>query len=270
MKFHRVSAIARKELLHVLRDKRSLFMAIAIPVLMLVLYGYALNLDVDRIPLVVFDQSQSPESRQFISRFIGSRYFVECKRAERYTDVESDVGSGAAMAALIIPTEFCKGKQSTQKYLVQFIIDGSDPAIATQAQFYATSITEAYGVSLASRLLHRSGIITQRTVLNVCERAWYNPDLRSRNYLFPGLIAIMMTVISTVQTSLTIAREWESGTMEQLISTPVKAPELILGKLMPYFAIGMVNVLIAVLTARYVFDLPFRGGIGLLCDGGGF
>lgn len=264
MKFFRVWAVARKELIHVMRDRRSLGMAIAIPMLLLILFGFALTLDVDNVPIVVWDQSGTQHSREFISQFADSRYFNVRAHLASYREVEHAIDSGHALAALIVPADFADQIVAGRNVPVQMIVDGSDANTATIAMGYARVVAFVYSQQVALREVQRAGGRAPAAPVEVRPRVWYNPDLESRNYIIPGLIAVIMMVIAALLTSLTVAREWERGTMEQLISTPVRGPELILGKLLPYFAVGMLDVLLAVLMGEFVFHVPLRGNVGLL------
>jgi ABC-2 type transport system permease protein len=260
----RAWAVARKEFIHVLRDARSLGMAIAIPMLMLVLFGYALTLDVDNVPMVVWDQSQTQVSRDFISLFQGSRYFSVQAYARTYREVERAIDSGRALVALIVPRDFAARIDSGRPTPVQMIVDGSDSNTATIAMGYADVVAATYSQDIAMREIRRMGGLSPRAPLDLRPRVWFNADMESKNYIIPGLTAVIMMVIAALLTSLTVAREWERGTMEQLISTPVKGPELVLGKLLPYFAIGMFDVALAVLMGKFLFQVPLRGSTVLL------
>jgi ABC-2 type transport system permease protein len=260
----RVWAVARKEFIHVIRDPRSLGMGIAIPMLLLLLFGYALTLDVDNVPLVVWDQSESPASRQLVSGFLGSRYFLLRSYVHNYPEVEQAVDSGRALMALIIPRDFSGRIESGRLAPVQIIADGSDSNTATIAMGYADVVALAYSQGVAVNTLRRTGGRMIQTPVDLRPRVWFNADMESKNYIIPGLIAVIMMVIAALLTSLTVAREWESGTMEQLISTPLKGSELILGKLLPYFAIGMLDVLLAVVMGQFLFRVPLSGNVALL------
>ena len=264
MKLLRVRAIAKKESIHILRDPRSLGMAIAIPMLLLLLFGYALSLDVDNVPTVVWDQNHSQQSRELISRLGGSRYFSLVDSVNSYPEIERAIDSGSALLAVIIPAEFAGRIESNRPTPVQAIVDGSDPNTATIAMGYLDVVMFSYSQDVA---LHAVRQIRGRTValpVDLRARVWFNADLKSQNYIIPGLIAVIMMVIAALLTSLTVAREWEQGTMEQLIATPVKGNELILGKLLPYFAIGLLDVALAVLMGEFLFDVPLRGSVALL------
>lgn len=260
----RLWAIARKEFLHVVRDPRSLAMAIAMPLLLMLLYGYALSLDVDNVPTVVWDQSDTPASRDFLSYFNGSRYFSIRAYVRNYREVEEAIDTRQALVALIIPRNFAGRLESGREASVQLIADGSDSNTATLAMGYADVVVLTYAQGVAIRLVERAGMRPPPPPLDFRPRVWFNAEMESRNYIIPGLIAVIMMVIAALLTSLTVAREWERGTMEQLISTPVKGPELIFGKLLPYFAIGMFDVLLVVLLGEFLFRVPLRGNLALL------
>ncbi len=264
MKWQRVWAVARKEFIHIVRDPRSLGMAIAIPMLLLVLFGYALTLDVDDAPTVVWDQSESHASRAFLSHFAGSPYFSIRANVSSYAEVERAIDSGQALAAVIVPADFAARIESGRAAPVQLIVDGSDSNTAMIAIGYADAVARTYSEQAAIQEIRRLGRVALRTPLDTRPRVWFNADMESKNYIIPGLIAVIMMVIAALLTSLTVAREWERGTMEQLISTPVKGRELILGKLLPYFAVGMLDVLLAVLMGEFLFHVPLRGNVALL------
>lgn len=264
MKPQRVWAVSRKEFIHIMRDPRSLGMAIAIPMLLLVLFGYALTLDVDEVPMVVWDQSQSHASREFLARFAGSHYFSLRGHVQSYQEVERAIDSRQALLAVIIPTDFARLLQSLRPTPIQVIVDGSDANTATIAMGYADILTLAHSQEVILAQSRRVAGKTFGQPVDFRPRVWFNADLESKNYIIPGLIAVIMMVIAALLTSLTVAREWERGTMEQLIATPVKGHELILGKLLPYFAIGMLDVLLAVLMGEFMFHVPLRGNAALL------
>jgi ABC-2 type transport system permease protein len=264
MNWRRTRAVARKEFLHVLRDARSMGMAVAIPLLMLMLYGYALTLDVDRVPTVVWDQSQTALSRKLTAGYSGSKYFKVVGYVTSYPDLERDIDTRRALVALVIGRDFAQRIEAGRDAPVQFIVDGSDSNTATIAMGYADNVNQTFSKELTDKQALRSGYQAPKIPLDLRPRVWFNADLESRNYIVPGLIAVIMMVIAALLTSLTVAREWERGTMEQLISTPVKGSELVLGKLAPYFVIGLLDMCLAVLMGRFLFHVPLRGSLLLL------
>jgi ABC-2 type transport system permease protein len=260
----RLAAIARKEFLHVLRDWRSLALALAIPMLLIWLFGYALTMDLKNAPTAVWDQSHTPASRDFLHQLDGSPYFVIRQRPDNYRALTEALDRRDVIAALVIPTDFADRLQSGRSVTLQILLEGSDANNANLALGYITGLTQLFNRKIMVRRLQRTGPGRPILPIEAETRAWYNPDLRSRNVIVPGIIAVVMVVIAAMLTSVTIAREWETGTMEQLISTPVRVPELVIGKVVPYFVIGLTDVAIAVLMGRFIFDVPLRGNPALL------
>ncbi len=264
MNARRILAVARKEVLHIRRDPRSLGMALAIPALMMFLFGYALTLDVDNVPLAVWDQSGTPESRELVSRFEGSRYFDVRPGALGYPEIERAILDREVLAALVIPRDFAARLNASPPAPVQFLLDGSDANTATIALGYAEGVARAFTLEDAAHRAAASGSPAAVVPLEVRSRVWFNEDLESKNFIVPGLIAVIMMVIAALLTSLTFAREWEQGTMEQLVSTPVTGKEIIAGKLLPYFALGMIDLAVSVVIGKYLFHVPLRGSYALL------
>lgn len=264
MKFQRLLAVVKKEFLHVFRDWRSLYLSLAIPVILIMLFGYALTLDLRKVPTVVWDQSRSLESRDLLSLFAGSPYFSLVGYHEGYPALQLALERGSAMIAVVIPSDFSEKINAGKKTDIQIIGDGSDANTSRLAMGYASTVGMIYSTNVTTRKLQLSGIKPLVPPVEMVSRSWYNPDLRSQNVIIPGIIAIVMVVIAAMLTSVTIAREWETGTMEQLISTPLKGPELIFGKVIPYFVIGMTDVVIAVSMGKWLFQVPIVGNAGLL------
>lgn len=264
MNIRRLLAVARKESLHLLRDWRSLTLALAIPLLLILLYGYALTLDLRNVPTVVWDQSRSPESRELLSLFQSSPYFTLKGYRDNYTSLGKDLDSGLAMVALVIPGDFAAKVQAAKPVKIQIISDGSDANTSRLAMNYAANIGMIYAMEVTSAQMELKGRGELKRPVELQQRAWYNPGLRSQNVLIPGIIALVMIVVAALLTSTTIAREWETGTMEQLISTPLRGPELIFGKVIPYFCIGIIDVALAVLMGRFIFSVQIVGNTALL------
>ncbi|MBT1073181.1 ABC transporter permease [Pelotalea chapellei] len=265
MNLRRLKAVAKKEFIHVLRDPRSLMMGIGMPMMLLFLFGYALTLDVDRVPLAVWDQSQTVESRELISRFSGSRYFDLVLTTESYGRIEEAIDRREALIALVVPADFARSLSRGKKAVVQAIVDGSDPTTATIALGYADATTAGFSGDVSMKKLRKQSVqSTKFPALDLRPRVWFNADMVSRNFIFPGLIAVVMMIMAAILTSLSMAREWETGTMEQLIVTPVSPSELVLGKLAPYFCIGLLDLLLCIGVGEFLFDVPLRGSLVLL------
>jgi len=261
MNFRRLRAIARKEVLHIIRDPRSLASAIMTPLIMLLLFGFALSLDVDRIPTIVFDLDHTPQSQDLIRDFRGSRYFQIVEETQSYRPIEQAMDARRALLAVVIAPGYSRDLLSGGQAQVQLLLDGSDSNTASIAQAYAEGVVATYGarVRLDAQRLH-AGNAPQPGV-EADMRVWYNPDMISRNYIVPGLIAVLMMIITGNLSSLTIAREWENGTMEQLLSTPVRPVELALGKLSAYFLIGLIDMAMCMVIGIFVMGVPFKGSL---------
>ena len=260
----RTLAIAHKEGLHILRDARSLIMALAVPVLMLLLFGYALTLDVDRITTLIYDQDGSPQSRELIARFAGSRFFQIRGTVDNYRAIEQKIDSNQCLLAVIIPPDYSRNLLSSREADVQLILDGSDSNTASIALGYAEALARTYAFELRAQTLQRKDGGRLDPPVDAQLRVWFNSELVSRNYIVPGLISVIMMIIAAMITSLTIAREWENGSMEQLLSTPVRAHEIVLGKMFAYFVLGLADALITIGVGVFLFKVPLRGNPLLL------
>jgi len=254
----RLLAISRKEIIQLRRDPRSLALAFLLPVFLLILFGYAITWDVNDIALAVLDHDNSRESRELIDRFRSSGYFTLKERIEREGDLDALLTGGHVQIGLIIPPDFSANLGSGRPAMLQAIVDGSDANTATTILAYTRAIALRY----SSMILLRGAKLA--TPVASQSRVWYNEDLTSRNMIVPGLVAVIMMIIAAMLTSLTIAREWERGTMEQLAATPVSRQEVVLGKLLPYLGIGLFDVIVVSLIGVWLFDVPFRGNALLL------
>jgi ABC-2 type transport system permease protein len=254
MSLRRLWAIARKEAIQLRRDSRSLALAFALPAALLLLFGYAISLDVRNIDLAVLDRSQSQPSRRLVDAFVASGYFRISAHLARDADVRRVLDRGEARLVLVIPPDFARVPADGPRS-VQLLLDGSDANTATIAQNYAEAIMTRFAAHLGGA---RASPIDTRM------RIWYNETLESRNMIVPGLIAVIMSIIAAMLTALTIAREWERGTMEQLAATPVGRTEVVLGKLLPYVAIGVIDVTAAIVAGLLIFGVPLRGNVVLL------
>lgn len=247
----RLWALVKKEFIHIIRDPRSLAMAFLMPLILLILFGYAITMDIKTLNLAVYDQDKSASSRNYLEGFPASSYFSVVAAVESYAGARALLDQGKAHLALVIPPHFARDLEQGRTTKVQILADGSDANTATIALGYAEAITNRFSTA-------QLGTKIELAVDNRL-RVWYNPELKSRWFIIPGLIAVIMTVITALLTSLTVSREWESGTMEQLIATPVQPIELFLGKMAPYFVIGVLDVLFSVAMGVWVFDVPLRG-----------
>ena len=262
MSFRRTRAIARKEMLHILRDPRSLFAALMQPLVMLLIFGWALSLDVDQIPTFIYDQDQSPQSRDLVRDFQGSRYFHIVEEVHGYKPIEQAINMRRCLLGVVIPVNFAKQIGQKQATQVQLLIDGSDSNTAAIAQGYAQSMVALYSQRIQAPIQTAAGHVPGGVTPEV--RVWYNPDLLSGNFIVPGLIVVIVMIIAANLGSLTVAREWENGTMEQLLSTPARPSELAFGKLSAYFVVGATDLIIALVIGIFVFDVPMKGSMALL------
>jgi ABC-2 type transport system permease protein len=254
----RMMAMARKEAIQLRRDRRSMIMAFVLPLFMLLFFGYAISWDVKDIRLAVLDLDHSQAGRQLLDALTGSGYFKVVEYLDAHAQIDERLDHGRATAVLVIPEGFSRNLAARRDAPVQLLLDGGDANTATIALNYANAIVARWsaGVLLDGRRM---------TVPADAEtRVWYNPTLASRNMIVPGLIAVIMSIIAAMLTALTIAREWERGTMEQLAATPVHRFEVVLGKLLPYLAIGILDVGVTIGAGMLVFGVPLRGSIILL------
>jgi ABC-2 type transport system permease protein len=264
MNLRRTRAVAKKEFLHILRDPRSLTMALAVPLLMLLLFGYGLTLDVDRIPTLVYDSDKTPESRELIARFQGSRFFQILDYVNEYRTIEKRIDQDQCLLAVVVPQGYARELLAGREPQVQLIFDGSDSNTASIARGYADTLLQVYAMDVRTRALDRKGGAKLNPPVDARLRVLYNNELKSRNFIVPGLIAVILAIIASLITSLTIAREWEMGTMEQLLSTPVRPAELVLGKLLAFFTVGFIDMMVSIAVGVLVFRVPLRGDLLLL------
>ncbi|MBM4288925.1 MAG: ABC transporter permease [Deltaproteobacteria bacterium] len=259
----RTWAIFRKELIHIRRDPASLVQVILIPVILLLINGYALNFDLKDTPLAVYNQDGSRLSQDLVQRFQASRYFEIYRYVKNYEAISNLINTRAVMAALVIPHDFSRRLKAGQTVKIQLIVDGVNANTANLIITYTQGIGLAYNQNLLLERLHLHGLTTIAAPLVSEPRLWFNEDLESRNFIVPGLIAIIMTIVGALLTALCIIREKERGSMEGLMGTPLKKSELILGKLGPYFLIGMIDMVIAMAMGKFLFQVPFRGSLTL-------
>jgi len=251
----RIIAIARKEFLHIIHDIRSLVIIFVMPVIMLVLFGYALNLEIKNIDLAVFDYSKTPLSRKLINQFDANKYFTVSYQNGSPKSIDSLFLSKRARAAIIIDQNFAKKFEHSQQTPIQLVIDASDPNAASFIKIYCNGVINDFNET------HNANL---HLPFEVKQRIWYNPDMRSAYFFVPGLIALILIMISALLTSITITREKEMGTMEQILVSPVRPNEIIIGKVLPYILLAFLDGLMILLLGVLIFDVPFQGSYLLL------
>jgi ABC-2 type transport system permease protein len=264
MSIRRIKALVKKEFIQMSRDVRSLMGALFIPLLMIFLFGYALSLDVDRIPVVVLDRDETPVSRDFSHRVVDSRYFSLVRHLNTDREIDRVLARGDALMALVIPADFAAGVKRGVPVPVQVIIDGSDSNTATMAMGYLKAVAAGFDMGIQEKRLQRAGLKMVDMPLEGRVRVWFNPELKSRNFIIPGLTGVIMMAICSLMTALSVSREKETGTLEQLISTPISSMELLLGKLLPYVVVGLADLALVVGAGVLIFGVPFRGSYLLL------
>ena len=259
MSLTRFLAVAKKEMVQILRDSRSLIIVLIMPIILVLLFGYGVNLDLKHLPIYVYDRDGSQQSQDLLKRFQASDYFEIVCGVNNYRDLTRAIDDGHAKMGIVIPWDFSQRLRDGRPASVQALVDGTDDNTANVLIGYAQAVVQGYSSDVQLDWLRDRGQIAQLAPVSVETRTWYNEDLESSAFIVPGVLALVMSVIGAFLTSLTIAREWERGTMEQLISTPVSPLEIMFGKLVPYFVIGMIDVIVCALIALYWFQVPFRG-----------
>jgi ABC-2 type transport system permease protein len=264
MDLKRTWAISRKELIHIRRDPISLLQIILLPVLLLLLYGYALTFDIKNVTIAVYDQEGSQLSQDFINRFRGTEYFRLEKFTNDYQELKRLITERQVQAGLVLPYDFSWQYQTGKTAKGQALVDGTDSNTANIVLGYIQAVTSAYNQKLLEQRIIAKGPGRNEMPVDSQTRFWFNEDLESRNYIVPGLIAVIMTVVGALLTSLTVVRELERGSMEGLLATPLKRTELLLGKLGPYFIIGMFDMAVVLAMGKFLFQVPLRGSPVLL------
>lgn len=257
----RIASIVRKEFIQIRRDRRTLAMVLLMPLFQLLIFGYAIATDVRNVSTAIWDSSRTPESRALISSFEQSGYFTIRYLAESYADMTRLIDSGRAKVGLVIPADYATQLQRNETATVQLLLDGSDPSISIQTLAGANLIAQAKTIEIVGERFGSRGL---QLPLELRPRVWYNPDMESVIFNVPGLVGIILQMLTTLLTAFAIVRERELGTMEQLIVTPIRPLELIIGKLLPYIAIAYADVILVLATAMLFFGMPMRGSLPLL------
>lgn len=263
--WRRISAIVRKEFIQVLRDPRTLALVLVMPIMQLLLFGYAINTVIDHIPLVVDDEARTAESRELVQALVNSTYFRLVGHVDGIGQARAAVDVGLAKAALVIPPDFGRLVLAGRPASVQLLVDGSDPNVASTALFTGAQIAQAKGVELMGERARRTG---QRaglsSVIEVRPTVLYNPSMESVNFMIPGLIGLILQTQAVILTSFAVVRERERGTLEQLIVTPIRSWELMLGKILPFIVIAFLQMGVALAVGTLWFKVPINGSLALL------
>jgi ABC-2 type transport system permease protein len=260
----RTWAIAKKEFFHIYRDPRSLALVILMPALLMLLFGYAVTLDVKKVSMAVLDRDRSQESLNFIHRFSASPYFNLRFSVRDEKEMRRLIDQGEVKMGLVLPWDFSKTIKAEKVVSIQALIDGADANTANLILSYAQAIARQYTQEKTILKVSHMGIENLNLPIDARPRVWFNEDLESKNYFIPGLVAVIISIIGVLLTGQVIVREWEKGTMELLISTPLRKAELMIGKLFPYFFLGLLDLSLAVLMGKWVFQVPLRGSVALL------
>ncbi len=258
--------VAWKEFIQILRDARTLIVVIVLPLLMLILYGYAINLDIRHVRLAVYDQDRTRDSRDLVGAFSRSERFDVVAYLDSNEQVSEALDDGDAHITLIIPVRYSVDLARGRTVPIQLIIDGSDSTTASTVIGYANAIVQQQSARISLMAVQRAGIPTDSAVIPVDARMrfWYNPELKSANFMVPGLIAIILMMLSALLTSMTVVRERERGTIESLIVSPIMPHELMLGKLTPYVIIAFCDVILVIAAGRLLFHVPLVGSPALV------
>ena len=259
MRLHRLATIARKEVLQIMRDARSVVIVVGMPVIMMLAFGYGISFDLKHLAVYVFDREGSQQSQDLLKHFRASEYFKVVRAVNNYPALVRAIDAGDCKLALVVPQDFSHRLNSGGPVSIQALVDGTDSNSANLAIAYSQAVVQTYSQQLQFDWIRRHGQNGIRPPISVDARTWFNENLESMANIVPGVVVIVMAVVGTFLTALTISREWERGTMEQLISTPVTSLELMLGKLAPYFVIGMLDTCLCAVLGVLWFGVPFRG-----------
>ena len=260
----RTWAITRKEFIQLVRDVRTLAVIVVLPVLLLVLYGYAINLDVKHLQTAVVDQDRTSGARDLVRAFSNTEYFDIIRYLDSPAEIDDLIQRGAVKVALVIPRGYARDLAAGRRAKIQVIVDGSNPTTATLAVSYVSGIVQGYSSMVTVMAAARAGFTRPDLFLPVDSRprVWYNPELKSTYFIVPGLIAVILMMLSALLTAMTVVRE--RGTIEQLVVSPVMPHELMIGKLIPYVVIAFADIVLVTVAGRLLFGVPLRGSVPLL------
>jgi ABC-2 type transport system permease protein len=255
----------RKEFLQFKRDPKMFALILIAPIIQLTFLGFAANLDVKVVRVIIYDQDKSVTSRDFIERFTGSGYFRIEKYASSYDEITEEINDGNSILALVIPNNFEKNIYSKRNASVQAIFNGSDGNTAGIVAGYSQNIVSSFSQKIIFNLLNKSGQkIAAVPTISSDIRVWYNPELKTRNFMVPGIVGLLLSIITLILTSLAVVKEKEIGTMEQLIVTPLKPYQIIIGKLVPFVALSIAAIIIILASMWFVFGIPVKGELWFL------
>jgi ABC-2 type transport system permease protein len=264
LSFTNIKAVARKEFYHLIRDFRSLYLAFIIPLFLILLFGYALSLDVNEVKTVVLDHDRTDLSRDFQRKLDASAYFNVIGSLPDSRTVTEYLDRGWTVMAVVIPPGWTRDIRAGREAPLQVLLDGSDPNFANLSRGYITGFVSDYNRALLNDFLNREGRESIRPPVEGRIRIWFNEDLESRNFIIPGIIAIIIMIVGAMLTSLVIAREYENGTMETILSLPVTGSEFLAGKAVPYFLIAFTDVLVAILMGQVLFGVVMKASFWLM------
>lgn len=255
----RILAMIRKEFIQMRRDRGTVVIALMIPIIQLTLFGYAINTDIKHVPIAVLDYSQSPESRELIQAFTQTQYFTLKTYARSPEEITALIDGGKVRVGLVVDVDYAKDLHRNRPARLQVLVDASDPQVAASTLANANGIAQTRSLSILSEKVRTAG-----SPVDVQIRAWYNPDLVTAYHVVPGLIGVILTMTMTNITAMAIVKEREMGTMEQLTTTPLRAIEIVVGKIVPYILVGYAQVTVALLLGVLLFRVPIRGSLPLL------
>lgn len=265
MSWQRIRHLIRKEFIQLRRDPRMLRLVIVAPIIQLIIFGYAVTTDIKHIPTAVIDADRSRESRELVTRFSNTGYFEVLAVLERPHDLVPLMDAGRVQAGVHIPRGFAKRLARGESAPLQIIVDGTDSTTAAMVLGYASGVLKRYSEEVMSERLQRlKAKLTRLPIVEERARVWFNPELRSVNYMVPGVLCTILLIVTMVLTSMAIVREREIGTLEQIIVTPVRATELMAGKTIPFILIGFVDMVLILLVATLWFRVPLKGSLLLL------
>jgi ABC-2 type transport system permease protein len=260
----RLLAIAWKELVQLRRDRLTFAMMVGLPIMQLLLFGYAINTDVRHMPTLVYDQDQSAEGRDLVERMTITGFYDVVGHVQDYEQISRALREGRAKVAIVIPTRFGESIRANRPIRAQLVVDGSDPQTVASATNTAVSLGAARSLELSQLAQWGRGQAPRGQPLSIEPTTWYNPELKTAIFVVPGLVGVILTLTMLMFTSMAIVRERERGTLEQLIVSPIGRVELVIGKILPYIAIGYIQMALILLVGRVIFHVPLQGSLPLL------